>query len=185
MSSKPEPKYIHLILYVIIAVLVLLLIKVAYIDPNEVLEREKYFKNESRLRMSDLREAERLWQTKYKQFTDNLDSLITFLKTDPLIEKVMTGTDSITGKPTNPFLTLSNGELSWDSLYHSPKTLTRYILQVDTSSSSDTVINARGKILKINTTTTIGQRYFIKGPDGYGTIGDVYNDALKNTASWE
>ena len=119
------------------------------------------------------------------KFTDNLDSLVTFLKTDPSVEKIMTGTDSITGKPTNPFSNLSNGELNWDSLYHSPKTLTRYLLQVDTSIVADTVINARGRILKIDTTRTIGQRYFIKGPDGFGTIGDVDNEALKNTASWE
>ena len=62
MSSKAEPKYIHLILYVIIAALVVLLIKVAYIDPNQIIEKEKYFKTESRLRMSNLREGERLWQ---------------------------------------------------------------------------------------------------------------------------
>ena len=43
MSSKSEPMYIHLILYVVIAVLVFLLIKVAYIDPNKVVEKEKYY----------------------------------------------------------------------------------------------------------------------------------------------
>lgn len=185
MKSKSEPAYIHVILYVIIAVLVLVLIKVAYIDPNEVIEEEKYFKKESRLRMANLREAERLWQAKHKQFTDNLDSLIVFLKTDPSVEKAIVGTDSITGRPTNPFDTLSDGTLAWDSLYHSPKSLVRYTIQVDTSEVADTVIDRRGRIIKVDKTTTIGQRYFIKCPDGYGTIGDVLNEALKNTASWE
>ena len=185
MVAKKEPAYIHLILYVIIAALVFLLIKVAFIDPNKVMQQEKYFKTESRLRMSDLREAERLWQTEHKQFTDNLDSLIDFLKTDPIVTKAMTGTDSITGKPTNPFSNLSDGKLVWDSLYHTPKSLSRYIIQVDTNSVADTITNARGKIINVETHTTIGQRYFIKDPDGYGTIGDVTNDALKNTASWE
>ena len=185
MSSKSEPMYIHLILYAVIAVLVVILIKVAFIDPNEVIQQEKYFKAESRLRMANLREAERLWQVKHKRFTDNLDSLIMFLKNDPSVQKAITGTDTITGKPTNPFDTLSNGTLAWDSLYHSPKSLTRYIIQVDTSEVADTIIDRRGKILKIDKQRTIGQRYFIKCPDGYGTIGDVSNDALKNTASWE
>ena len=164
MSSKSEPMYIHLILYVVMAVLVFILIKVAYIDPNKVVEQEKYYKQESRLRMSNLRVAERLWDAKNKQFTDNLDSLIMFLKNDPSVQKAMTGTDTITGKPTN----------------HTP-----YIIQVDTSETADTVIDRRGRIIKIDTIRTIGQRYFIKGPDGYGTIGDVSNEALKNTASWE
>ena len=119
MKSKSEPMYIHIILYAIIAVLVLVLIKVAFIDPNEVIEQEKYFKKESRLRMANLREGERLWQVKYKKFTDNIDSLITFLKHDPSVQKAITGTDSITGRPTNPFDTLSDGTLAWDSLYHS------------------------------------------------------------------
>ena len=185
MSSKSEPMYIHLILYVVMAVLVFILIKVAYIDPNKVVEQEKYYKQESRLRMSNLRVAERLWDAKNKQFTDNLDSLIMFLKNDPSVQKAMTGTDTITGKPTNPFVNLSNGSLDWDSLYKSPKTHTPYLIQVDTSVSADTVIDRRGRIIKIDTIRTIGQRYFIKGPDGYGTIGDVSNEALKNTASWE
>jgi len=185
MSSKSEPMYIHLILYVVIAVLVFILIKVAYIDPNKVVEKEKYYKQESRLRMSNLREAERLWQLKHKQYTDNLDSLIMFLKNDPSVQKVMTGIDTITGKSTNPFVKLTDGNLVWDSLYRSPKTHTPYIVQVDTSVVADTVIDRRGRIIKIDSVRTIGQRYFIKGPDGYGTIGDLTNDALKNTASWE
>jgi hypothetical protein len=185
MSSKSEPVYIHLILYAVIAVLVVVLIKVAFIDPNEVIQQEKYFKAESRLRMSNLREAERLYQVKYKKFTDNIDSLILFLKNDPSVQKAITGTDSITGRPTNPFDTLTDGTLTWDSLYHSQKSLARYIIQVDSSEISDTIVDRRGKILKVDTQRTIGQRYYIECPDGYGSIGDVSNDALKNTASWE
>lgn len=185
MIAKSEPWYIHLILYVVMAVLVVVLIKVAYIDPNEVIEQEKYYKSESRLRMSNLRSAERLWNTKFGKFTDNIDSLVAFLKTDASIQKAIDGVDSVTGRSTNPFVFLTDGGLAWDSLYRSPKSGVKYLLEVDTASVADTIIDRRGKILKVDTKTTIGQRYYIKCPDGFGSIGDVRNDALKNTASWE
>lgn len=185
MIAKSEPWYIHLILYVVMAVLVVVLIKVAYFDPNEVIEQEKYYKKESRLRMENLRSAERLWNSKFGKFTDNVDSLIMFLNSDPSVKKAMEGVDSVTGRSTNPFEFLSNGLLEWDSLSHSPKSGIKYILEVDTASIADTIIDRRGKILKIDTKTTIGQRYYIKCPDGFGSIGDVRNEALKNTASWE
>lgn len=182
---KGETWYLHTILYVIIAILVVILIKVAYIDPSEVIEQEAYYKKESRLRMSNLRSAERLWQIKYGKFTDNLDSLLLFVKNDPSVKKAIVGTDSVTGKPTNPFVNLTVGTFEPDSIGHSPKSNAKYTVHVDTSEVADTVIDRRGKILKIDKTTTIGQRYFIGCPDGYGTIGDVRSDAMKNTASWE
>jgi hypothetical protein len=49
----------------------------------------------------------------------------------------------------------------------------------------DTVVNQRGRILRVDSTVTIGNLYYIEDPDGYGTIGSIDNDALKNTASWE
>jgi hypothetical protein len=182
---KGEPWYVHFIMYVIIAILVFVLIKVAYLDPNEVIEQEKYFKQESRLRMSNLRSAERLWQEKFGKFTDNMDSLITFIKTDARVKKAMEGIDTVTKKSTNPFVNLSSGLFDPDSLYFSPKSRTRFILQVDTSEVADTIIDRRGRILKVDLIKTIGQRYYIECPDGYGTIGDLRSDAMKNTASWE
>jgi hypothetical protein len=182
---KGEPWYVHFIMYVIIAILVFVLIKVAYLDPNEVIEQEKYFKQESRLRMSNLRSAERLWQEKFGKFTDNMDSLITFIKTDARVKKAMEGIDTVTKKSTNPFVNLSSGLFDPDSLYFSPKSRTRFILQVDSSEIADTIIDRRGRILKVDLIKTIGQRYYIECPDGYGTIGDLRSDAMKNTASWE
>ncbi|HOI30362.1 MAG TPA: hypothetical protein PLZ15_11460 [Melioribacteraceae bacterium] len=183
--SKGEPWYVHFIMYAVIAVLVFVLIKVAYLDPNEVIEQEKYFKQESRLRMSNLRAAERLWQDKFGKFTDNMDSLITFIKTDAGVKKVMEGVDTVTKKSTNPFVNLSSGLFTPDSLLFSPKSGQKFLLQVDTSEVADTVIDRRGRILKIDRMRTIGQRYFISCPDGFGTIGDLRSDAMKNTASWE
>lgn len=185
MSYKSEPWYIHAVLYVIIAILVYVLIKVAYLDPNEILEKEKYYKQESRLRMSNLRAAEKLWEAKYGRFTDNLNDLINFLKTDPSVKKAMEGVDTLTGRSTNPFVKLSDGRLVWDSITHSPKSGRPYILKVDTSVVADTIIDRLGRIIKIDSVKTIGQRYYIECPDGYGTIGDLRSDALKHTASWE
>ncbi|MBI1937384.1 MAG: hypothetical protein HYS25_04605 [Ignavibacteriales bacterium] len=182
---KGEAWYLHTILYVIIAILVFVLIKVAYIDPSEIIEQEAYYKKESRLRMSNLRSAERLWQIKYGKFTDNLDSLLLFVKNDPSVKKAVEGKDSVTGKPTNPFVNLTVGTFELDSIARSPKSQAKYTLQVDTNEVVDTIIDRRGKILKIDKITTIGQRYLIACPDGYGTIGDVRSDAMKNTASWE
>ena len=185
MIRKSEPWYIHAVLIVIIAVLTYVLIRVAIIEPNEVLANEKYWKAESRLRMSNLKEAEILYEKKHAKFTDNLDSLINFLKTDASVMKAITGYDTITQRSTNPFDTLSDGNLVWDSLYFSPKSFQKYLIAVDTTTDVDTVINRRGQIVSIDSNVVIGTLYKIEDPDGYGTIGDVYSQALKHTASWE
>ena len=97
----------------------------------------------------------------------------------------MTGIDSITGRSSNPFTNLAVGGFIADSLFASPKSFASYILQVDTTKSVDTVINRRGKITKIDSNIVIGTKYYLECPDGYGTIGDLTDVALKNAASWE
>jgi len=183
--QKPEPWYIHTGLYAVIVILIVVLIKVAIIDPKEVVVQEKFNKKESRLRMNNLKEAEILYQKKYGKFTDNLDTLINFIKHDPMIDSLMTAIDSATMKPANPFEELSNGEFTPDSLYKTPKSHQRYIVQIDTTLDVDTVINQRGKIIRVDSTIAIGKLYYIEDPDGYGTVGNLVNEALKNTPSWE
>ncbi len=185
MQQTGEPWYLHAGLYAVILILVYVLIRVAIIEPQEVIEKEKFFKQESRLRMSDLRVGEKLWQAQYNRYTDNLDSLIAYLKTSPSVEKAMNRIDSVTGKAANPFVELSSGGYAWDSLFRTPKSHQFYDLEIDTSTNYDTVINRYGKITRVDTTQKIGTRYQITDPDGYGKIGDLYNEALKNTASWE
>jgi hypothetical protein len=186
MSKRAEPWYVHAVLYVIILALTYLLIHVAIIEPNRFIEEEKYYKTESRIRMENLREAQILWNKAKGQFTDNLDSLIYFIKTDTNVQKLRVGFDSLMMRPTDPFDDLVSTEsFVADSLYRSPKTFQRYIVQVDTSVSMDTVIDRRGRIVKVDTNIVIGQLYLIQDPDGYGTIGDLFSEALKNTASWE
>jgi hypothetical protein len=88
-------------------------------------------------------------------------------------------------KPANPFEPLSNGEFVPDSLKWSPKSHSVYVLQIDTAVVIDTVINRRGKVTRVDTTINFGTRYYLEDLDGYGTIGSLDTDALKNTASWE
>jgi hypothetical protein len=183
--TKPEPWYIHAILYFIIVILVVVLVKVAIIDPKDIVEKEKYYKQESHLRMKNIKQAEILWNKKYGHFTGNLDSLINFIKTDPMVDSVMNAFDSLSRRPANPFVALTSGKFTPDSLYRTPKTHSPYILQVDTSISADTVIGRRNKIIRVDSTVVIGNRYYLEDPDGYGSVGSLESDALKNTASWE
>lgn len=188
MISKSEPWYVHAVLYAVILVLVYILIQVAIIEPQEVVARETYYKTESRARMSNLREAEILFQKKYGRYTSSIDSLINFLKTEQVVVDLMTKPDSITGKIKNPFKDLAVGKFDpklADSLRFSPKSFKVYKIAIDSSEVADTVIDRTGKIVRINKHVTKGNRYVIECPDNYGKIGDLFSDALKNTASWE
>lgn len=185
MSRKAEPWYLHVILYVIIIVLAYVLIRVAIVDPTEIMEQEKYYTQEARLRMMNLREAQILWENKYGRYTDNLDSLVMFIQTDTSVLALRNGYDSLTQRSTDPFKKLTSGEFYPESLYYSPKSGRRFIVQIDTTLDVDTVINRRGRVERVDSIYTIGERYVIGNPDSKDKIGDLYSDALKNTASWE
>ncbi len=185
MNSRTEPWYVHLILGVVILILTIVLIMVAIVEPGRVLKEEKYFKEETRLRMDNIRQAQILWQKKNKKFTADLDSLIQFIKTDDFVAKAIAGKDTVTGKSTNPFKVLTHGEFTPESLYYSARSRSRFIVQVDTSIQPDSIINRRGDLLRVDTVISIGNRYYIEDVDGYGSIGDLSSDAKKNTASWE
>jgi hypothetical protein len=185
MVSKSEPWYVHAVLYVIIIALVYVLIQVAIIGPTEIIEKEKYFKTESRARMLNLREAQILWKNKNGSYTDNLDSLIAFIQKDTSVTNLKEKIDSLTGKSRYPFKPLAHGAFDPESLFWTPKSHSNYILQVDTTIELDTVVNRRGNIVRVDTITSIGNRYLLEDPDGYGKIGDLNSDALINTPSWE
>ena len=185
MAKKSEPWYIHAVLYVIIAILVYILVRVAIIDPTDYIQNETYFRSESQLRMDNIRQAQILWQRQNDQFTDNLDELVNYVKTDTTVNALMVGVDTLTNRSTNPFKNLTAGDFIPDSLTISPKSGMNYSMKVDTTITIDTVINRRGRIVKIDTTTVIGTLYLLECPDGYGSIGDLENQGLKNTASWE
>jgi hypothetical protein len=184
-SQAGDPWYIHAALYLVIAILAVILIKVAIIDPKNAVEQDKFWRTESRLRMNNIKAAEILFQKKYGSYTDNLDKLISFVKEDKFVDSVVNAFDSLTMRPANPFKPLSNGEFTPESLKFSPKSFQAYILQIDTSVSIDTTINRRGAVVKVDTVRVLGTKYYLEDPDGYGTVGDLFNDALKNTSSWE
>jgi hypothetical protein len=185
-STKHEdPWYVHAGLYLIIAILTFLLIKVAVVDPKAEMDAERYYKKEARLRMTNIKEAEILYNKKNKVFTNSIQTLVDFIQHDKFVDSVITSFDSTTMKPANPFKPLSNGKFTPDSLFRTPKSQKPFVLKIDTSVTKDTVINRRGQILRVDTKKVIGTRYYIEDPDGYGTIGSLDNDALKNTSSWE
>jgi hypothetical protein len=184
-SQAGDPWYIHAALYLVIAILSVILIKVAIIDPKEAVEQEKFWRTESRLRMNNIKAAEILFQKKYGSYTDNLEKLISFVKEDKFVDSVVNAFDSLTMRPANPFKPLSNGEFIPESLKISPKSFQAYVLQIDTSISIDTTINRRGAVVRVDTVRVLGTKYYLEDPDGYGTVGDLFNDALKNTSSWE
>ena len=183
--TKSDPWYTHAILYTVIVILAGLLIKVAIIDPKDEVAQEKYNKSESRLRMKNIKEAQILWEKKFGRFTGSLDSLVNFIKNDKMVQQVRSGFDSLSRRPTDPFVQLTHGEFTPDSLLRTPKSWQFYTLQIDTSEQVDTVVNRQGKVLRVEKYTVIGKRYFIEDPDGYGTVGSLNDDALKNTSSWE
>ena len=185
MKNRNEPWYLHAALWVVIIILTVVLVRVAIIEPTEVTRRENYLKNESRLRMTNLKQAEILFDEIHDRYSDNLDTLINFIKADTTVLALITGVDTITNKSTNPFVNLTHGEFTPESLYTSPRSGNYFIIQVDTLLEVDTIINRRGRVVKIDSNTTIGTRYVIESPDSKDKIGDLYSDALKNTSSWE
>lgn len=185
MSKRSEPWYIHAGLYLVIAILAYILIRVAIIDPTDYIQKENYYRTESHLRMDNIRQAQILWEKKNDQYSDDLQKLVSFIQTDSAVHELMIGVDTLTNRSTNPFKNLTSGVFAPESLFFSPKSHSNYLVQVDTNTSIDTVINRRGKIVRIDTNTVIGTLYYVEDPDGYGTIGDLKSPNLKNTASWE
>ncbi len=185
MNSKPEPWYIHAGLYIVIAVLVYLLVRVAIMEPKAIVSLEKYAKKESRLRMENIKEAQILFQKKFGHFTASMDSLVNFVKTSAYVDSIRNGFDSLSRRPTDPFKKLAEGKFVPDSLFATPKSHRPYIVQIDTSVVTDTIYTPQGKVKRVETRTVIGSRYYVEDPDGYGTVGSVESDALKNSLSWE
>lgn len=184
MMSKTEPWYIYAALYVVIAILTYLLIYVAIIEPGRVIEYENFNRDESRLRMKNIKEAQILYQKKYGHFTAHIDSLVQFLHT-PYVDSVRNTFDSLRNRPADPFSILSHGTFTPESLMYTPKSHKPYVLLVDSSLHVDSVVNIRGALLRVDTTRVIGSRYLLEDPDGYGKVGDLFSDGLKNVLSWE
>ncbi len=194
MSKKTEPWYVHVGLWAVIVVLVVILIQVTITEPTKILRIQKYNKEESRLRMFNLKQAQIIYENNHDVFTDNLDTLISFVRNDSSTIELMNSFDTVNvysadGDSTilrskNPFRDLVSGPFCFDSLFISPRSGKMFVVNVDTLLEIDTVINRRGRILRVDSITTIGTRYVIQSPDSDDKIGDVNSDALLNTESW-
>jgi hypothetical protein len=184
-NKNEDPWYLHVGLYVIIAILTVLLIKVAVIDPKSEIDTQNYLKKETRLRMANLKEGQILFEKRYGSFTGSLGELINFIKTDKFVDSVVNAFDSLTMKPANPFKELTDGKFTPDSLFTSPKTYERFVMKIDSAEVIDSVVTPAGKFLRAEKKIVKGTKYYIEDPNGFGSIGSIDNDALKNTASWE
>lgn len=184
MISKTDPWYVHAGLYTVILVLIYILIQVAIIQPKEIVAWDKYYKEESRARMKNIKEAEILYQKKFGIFTNNMDTLVNFIYS-PFVDSVRNSYDTLLRRSNDPFINLAHGAFSPESLFRTPRSQKPFILEIDTTTNVDTVVTPSGRILRVDTNIVIGSRYRLEDPDGNGTIGDLHNDALKNTASWE
>lgn len=173
-SHKSEPAYFHIVLILIIVGLTYLLIQVAILEPQRILEQERYWKEESRLRMSNTKVLEILYKEKNGKYTDSFDSLFALFRKD----------QNIQAKVDSLFKPLKHGNFTLDSLKWSPKSHTQYILKIDSTLSVDSVFTKAGKFLRIDTTVIIGQIYYLECPDGYGSIGDLVNPLKVNQTSW-
>lgn len=195
MSKKAEPWYLHAGLWTIIVILVVILIQVSITGPTEVLRIKEYNKTESRLRMINLKHAQILYEQKHDKFSDNLDTLINFIRSDTSVQNLMAAFDTVKIyrmdgdttilKSKNPFSDLVSGPFHYDSLYISPRSGKMFIVKIDTLLEIDTIINRRGRVVKIDSITTIGKRYLIKSPDSKDLIGDINSNALLNTENWD
>lgn len=195
MIKKAEPWYLHAGLWAVIVILVVVLIQVSITEPTKILKTKEYNKKESRLRMINLKHAQILYEQKYDKFSDNLDTLINFIRSDSSVLNLMAAFDTVKIyrmdsdttilKSKNPFSDLISGPFNYDSLYISPRSGKMFIVKIDTLLEVDTVINRRGRIVKVDSITTIGKRYLIKSPDSKDLIGDINSDALLNTENWD
>lgn len=153
LQERPRPKG-SIVLKSIIVVLVGVLVWVIY-EPYTIMKQEEAFKEESRLRMVNIRQAELLHLDRHGLYSSNLDSLIHFIKTDSILS----------AKQDSIFEPHSDGTFNIDSLKYTPKSHRVYEIQVDD--------------------TSVVKKYLLKDPDGYGSIGSLDDDAKVNKASWE
>jgi hypothetical protein len=58
-------------------------------------------------------------------------------------------------------------------------------LLVDTTETGYTIKNQSGKTVRLIQKKIIGSKYYLNDPDGYGSVGSLSDDALKNVVSWE
>lgn len=166
-----------------IVILAVILLKVVYLDPKTLSEQEENFKIESRLRMYNLRSAQKAYFDKNERFCGDIDELISFIKSLGMDSTLPSGKDSPESEFT--FRLLSSGKFVIDSLKFSPKVHLPYSFALDSSRVIDSVFAEDGEFIRVDTSFVTGNRFKITDPSGYGSVGNLFFDALKYSASWE
>lgn len=142
------------LLKIIIVILLAVLIYTLW-EPFEVIRTEDRQRTESRLRMTNLRNAQMFYFRQYQTYQRDVDSLITWIQSDSL---VVAKSDSL-------FRPLRLGEFVADSLRYSPRSHRRYVIEVDDSSAT--------------------HRYYIECPDGFGYVSSIDDLSQLHRPSWE
>jgi hypothetical protein len=158
-------------------------LKVVYIDPKRLNDQEENFKKESRLRMYNLRSAQKEYFDKNQRFCGDLDELLGFIQSRKIDQSKLQDTGS-TNSEFN-YRLLSDGKFVTDSLKFSPKVYLPYLITLDTTKVIDSVFAEDGEFIRVDTSFTLGNRFKITDPSGYGSIGNLFFDALKYSVSWE
>lgn len=167
----------------VIVILTAILFKVVYLDPMRISEQEENFKTESRLRMHNLRSAQKIYFDKNERFSGNIDELIEFIRSLGIDSNLPAGKDSLESEYA--FKLLTNGKFVIDSLKFSPKVYHPYSIALDSSRVIDSVFAEDGEFIRVDTSFTKGNRFKITDPSGYGSVGNLFFDAFKYSASWE
>jgi hypothetical protein len=153
MAGKQKARG-SILLKIIIVLLLAVLIYTLW-QPYEFKRTEARQLSESRLRMTNIRNAQMFHYREFQTYQRDLDTLITWIKSDSL---VIAKSDSL-------FRPLLVGEFVADSLRYSPRTHRQYIIEVDDSSST--------------------HRYYIECPDGFGFVSSIDDLSQLHRPSWE
>jgi hypothetical protein len=153
MIGQPKPRG-SIVLKIVIVLLIGVLVYTIW-EPFDIIRTQDQLRTESRLRMSNIRNAQMFYFAQHQTYQRDLDSLIYWITTDSLV----------IAKQDSLFKPLQTGEFIAESLKFSPQSHETYILEVD------------------DTSTT--HRYYLECPDGYGFVGSLTDVSQLHRASWE
>lgn len=154
MTGQHKPRG-SLVLKIVIVLLIGVLVYTIW-EPFEIIRTEERQRNESRLRMSTIRNAQMLHFSQHQSYIKELDSLVTWIKSDSL---AIAARDSL-------FRPIATGVFEPESLKYSTRSHQEYKLEVDDTSSAT-------------------HRYYIECPDGFGFVGSLDDVSQLHRASWE